>query len=229
VGVSRHPRRRSFHNRRQLPLTISNDREPRLTSERAHTLSKSPLAGASKRGTKMEKHLEQATESPVHDDFAELVTGLLERAHLDFERDRHAASRFLPGATLLEGERTRQKSHEPTRQRGGLSGWQVKKIRAFIDERLNAPIRISELRDLAQLSTGHFYRAFKQAFNQTPHRYLMVRRVERARKMMLDTSESLADISLACGFTDQAHLSKLFKNEFCQSPAAWRRTLHEPL
>ncbi len=177
----------------------------------------------------MEEHLEQATENATLDDFAEILADLLERVRLDFERDRHAARRILLVACSLARERAQSKSPEPARQSGGLSGWQVKKIREFIDERLEAPIQISELRDLAQLSTGHFYRAFKQAFNQTPHRYLMARRVEKAREMMLDTSESLANISLACGFTDQAHLSKLFKNEFRQSPSAWRRRIHEPL
>ena len=177
----------------------------------------------------MEEHFAQAAERANLVDFAERLADLLERVSLDFERDRNAARELLLVACSLAKERARSKSSELTRQNGGLSGWQVKRIRDFVDERLEAPIQISELRDLAQLSTGHFYRAFKQAFNQTPHRYLMARRVQKAREMMQETSESLADISLACGFADQAHLSKLFKDKFRESPSAWRRKINRPL
>jgi transcriptional regulator GlxA family with amidase domain len=177
----------------------------------------------------MEEQFEQAVEAVTLTNFAERLADLLERASLDFERDRRAARHTLSIAYSLAREQAPAKSRSGhARQSGGLSGWQVKRIRDFIDERLEAPIQINELRDLTQLSTGHFFRAFKQAFHQTPHRYLMARRVERAREMMIDTTESLASISLACGFTDQAHLSKLFKTEFRQSPSAWRRSLHEP-
>ena len=106
---------------------------------------------------------------------------------------------------------------------GGLSGWQAKRVANFIDANLDGPIQIGELCNLAHLSTGHFYRAFKQTFKETPHNYIMNCRIERAKTMMCETADTLASISQACGFADQAHLSKLFKTKFRQSPSAWRR------
>lgn len=64
--------------------------------------------------------------------------------------------------------------------RGGLAGWQRKRVFEFIENHLAETISISALAALVQLSPYHFARAFKQTFGLPPHRYHMSRRVERA-------------------------------------------------
>jgi AraC-like DNA-binding protein len=105
---------------------------------------------------------------------------------------------------------------------GGLAGWQVSRVRAFVDDHLSESLKVKNLSDVARLSAAYFSRAFKKSFGTSPHTYLMQRRVERARHLMLTSDAKLSDIALTCGFTDQAHLCKLFRRTTGQSPAAWR-------
>ena len=76
---------------------------------------------------------------------------------------------------------------------------------------------------VARRSTAHFCRAFRRTFGQTPHAYVTTRRLERAKSLMLESHEQLSVIALLCGFTDQAHLSKLFRQHTGEPPGAWRR------
>ena len=164
-------------------------------------------------------------------DFANQIADLLEQVRDAFDKDRKAARDTLAMAYRLANEEiTRQRIDvAPPFRLGGLSGWQAKRVANFIDASLDGPIQIGHLCNLAHLSTGHFYRAFKQTFNETPHNYIMNRRVERAKTMMCETADTLASISQACGFADQAHLSKLFKIKLRQSPSAWRRAMSEEM
>ncbi|HEX7894881.1 MAG TPA: helix-turn-helix domain-containing protein, partial [Terriglobales bacterium] len=53
--------------------------------------------------------------------------------------------------------------------------------------------------------------------------YIMRKRLAKAETLMLTSDVVLSEIAILCGFTDQAHLCKLFRQQFGQSPAAWRR------
>ena len=86
--------------------------------------------------------------------------------------------------------------------------------------------RRSQLGDLAalvRLSRFHFSRAFKDTFGDTPHRYVLRRRIEHAQGLMLTTKTTLAEIALECGLVDQAHLGRSFRRIVGETPAAWRR------
>lgn len=107
--------------------------------------------------------------------------------------------------------------------RGGLAPWQIRRVTMHIEANLDAKIRIKDLAALINLSPSHFSRAFKRGFVDSPHRYLMRRRLERAQGMMLTTNASLGQIAGDCGFADQAHFNKLFRRLVGESPRAWRR------
>jgi transcriptional regulator GlxA family with amidase domain len=107
--------------------------------------------------------------------------------------------------------------------RGGLSGWQARRLALHIDTHLSERLLCKDLAHLVNLSIAHFIRAFKATFGCSPHVYLMRRRMERAQGLMLTTDAPLGQIALDCGFADQAHLSRLFKQMLGDSPAAWRR------
>jgi AraC family transcriptional regulator len=113
--------------------------------------------------------------------------------------------------------------------RGGLAPWQVRRVTTHIEANLDGTIRIKDLAALIKLSPSHFSRAFKRDFADSPHRYLMRRRLERAQGMMLKTNASLGQIAGDCGFADQAHFNKLFRRLVGESPRAWRRARLEPL
>ena len=84
-------------------------------------------------------------------------------------------------------------------------------------------VRISEVADQCGLSSSYFSRAFKRESGLPPHRWLMKRRVERARELLRKSDLHLAEIAQICGFVDQSHFARVFsKIEGC-SPACWRR------
>jgi len=107
--------------------------------------------------------------------------------------------------------------------RGRLLAWQVRKVREFVEARISGPILVSDLCALVQLSEAHFSRSFKRTFGESPHAFVIRRRVESAAECMLQTNATLSDIAQRFGFTDQAHLCKQFRHATGQTPAAWRR------
>jgi AraC family transcriptional regulator len=106
---------------------------------------------------------------------------------------------------------------------GGLAPGQIRQITRYIEGNLAATIRIRELAAIVRVSPSHFSRAFKESFADTPHRYVMRRRMERAQALMLTTDASLGRIATECGFSDQPHFNRLFRRLFGDRPRAWRR------
>lgn len=122
----------------------------------------------------------------------------------------------------------------PTQQRrlplrGGLAPWQIRRVTTHIEANLDTTIRIQDLASLLNLSPSHFSREFKRGVADTPHRYLMRRRLERAQGMMLTTKASLGQIAGECGFADQAHFNKLFRRFVGESPRTWRLACIRPI
>lgn len=107
--------------------------------------------------------------------------------------------------------------------RGGLAPWQVRQVTTHIDLQLGSSITTDDLARIARLSPCHFSRAFRESFGDSPHKYVMRRRVERAQGLMLATDLSLGRIAVECGLADQAHLCKLFLKIVGESPGMWRR------
>jgi AraC-like DNA-binding protein len=106
---------------------------------------------------------------------------------------------------------------------GRLLAWQTRRVRDYIDAHIAGPVRVADLCALIDRSEAHFSRSFKRTFGESPHAFVISRRLELAARYMLQTDASLSDIAQRCGFTDQAHLCKHFKQSTGQTPAAWRR------
>lgn len=155
------------------------------------------------------------------------LTSLLATAAGAVHVDRQLTQRcILRAAMLLEleitlqGDATAQATHRP----GGLVAWQVNRLKTYIDDKLNSSIRSADLAELVRLSTGHFHRAFRNAFGESPIAYVIKQRVRRAQKLMLsDSRVSLSQVALECGMCDQAHFSRTFRRVVGTTPSAWRR------
>ena len=107
--------------------------------------------------------------------------------------------------------------------RGGLASWQVQRLTQQIEDKLESALPQRDLAARVGLSTHHFARAFKHSFGQTPHMYVTERRIARAKDFMLSSNKSLCEIAVACGLSDQAHLSRLFRRVVGTTPLVWRR------
>ncbi len=105
----------------------------------------------------------------------------------------------------------------------GFSASQYECALNFIKQNYGQSISVEDIARSAGLSRTHFSRLFRHVVGQTPYRFLMSFRVERAQEMMRDEGRGLADIAFACGFSDQAHLSRSFVKETGRSPSAWRQ------
>jgi AraC family transcriptional regulator len=152
------------------------------------------------------------------------VITLLESALDQLHTPLHPAeSTLLEAASLMRQQIDPPATIEVSDGRGRLLSWQARKVRDYIDSHIAGSIHIADLCALVQRSEAHFSRSFKRTFGDSPHTFLVRRRVEFAAHYMLTTNASLSDIALRCGFTDQAHLSKHFRLATGHTPAAWRR------
>jgi len=106
---------------------------------------------------------------------------------------------------------------------GGLAPWQMKRVEAYITENISRTITLDQLADCTKLSASYFGRAFKATFGETPHAYVLRKRVELACRLMQQTPLPLAEIALDCGMADQSHLTRIFRRFTGMSPNAWRR------
>jgi AraC family transcriptional regulator len=93
----------------------------------------------------------------------------------------------------------------------------------YLDAGLSEPISVQTMAALLDLSEGYFMRAFTQATGTSPHRYLIDRRIARARTLLRNPAQRLADIAQACGFSSQAHMTATFTQRLGVSPGAFRR------
>jgi AraC family transcriptional regulator len=153
------------------------------------------------------------------------VFALLETAKRELDRDGEAAKASLTTASSILRSEIERRSRAKSARPGALAAWQIARVRAFIDENLYRTIHAKDLSAVAQRSTSHFSRSFKQAFGEPPHAYVVRRRLERACHLMISSSASLREIALGVGFCDQTHLSRLFRQAFGQTPSSWRRGL----
>lgn len=105
---------------------------------------------------------------------------------------------------------------------GGLSPRHLRQTCGFIIEHLAEDICLDDLAELTGLTAKHFSRAFKQSTGFPPHQYLIVQRIEAAKRYLIGGNTSLANIALACGFADQSHFTATFRRIVGVPPGAWR-------
>jgi AraC-like DNA-binding protein len=127
---------------------------------------------------------------------------------------RRCGLRNLPFAVALAA---------PDVRLGGLAPWRIRRLQAFVEEHLSQSIHIADLSGAVGLSVPHFSRAFGLSFGEPPHLYVIQRRLDRARHLMLTSDMALSELAVACGFNDQAHFCRLFRQHTGRTPAAWRR------
>jgi transcriptional regulator GlxA family with amidase domain len=112
---------------------------------------------------------------------------------------------------------------QPSVVKGGLAAWQLNRVVRHVESHIHKRLTVCDLAAVVRLSTRHFARAFRRSHGMSPRAFVMERRVEHAKKLMLSTEMPLCEIALACGACDQAHLSRLFKSACGIPPLQWRR------
>jgi AraC family transcriptional regulator len=103
--------------------------------------------------------------------------------------------------------------------RGGLAGWQKKKVVDYIEDHLEEEISLQELADVAQLSRFHFALAFKHSFGTPPHRYHMSRRMERAKTLLEVPARSVTEVGMMLGFAETSSFTTSFRRAVGITPS----------
>lgn len=117
----------------------------------------------------------------------------------------------LVAAVMSEGEQRSRNMAVPAA---------IDRARDMIDDDPAAPLTLAELADACGLSHFHFLRAFSKATGLTPHAYLLQRRIQEARRLIV-AGTPLAEAAFASGFADQSHMTRLFVRNFGLSPSAY--------
>jgi AraC family transcriptional regulator len=111
---------------------------------------------------------------------------------------------------------------------GQLAPWQLRRAVDFMLTHLDGDPTVMQLARECGLSSSHFARGFRQTTGISAHQWLIRKRVERARDLLLGGRLGLADIAVTCGFVDQSHFTRVFSRFEGQSPGKWRRVNGAP-
>lgn len=103
-----------------------------------------------------------------------------------------------------------------------LSPLQLRRVALFIENNLDGDLSLATLAAVAGLSPSHFARRFKGATAEAPHRYVLARRVNGAKRLLLETDMPLAEVAATTGFSSQAHLTGIFGRATGMPPGAYR-------
>ncbi|WP_223511629.1 helix-turn-helix domain-containing protein [Pseudomonas sp. GL-B-19] len=113
-------------------------------------------------------------------------------------------------------------TESPKKTTGGLTPWRERLVKQLILDRLDETVEVCELARACALSRSHFSRAFKCSTGLSPQDWIRNQRIARAKQLIQNTDLTLTQISLECGFCDQAHFCHIFTRSEGINPFAWR-------
>jgi AraC family transcriptional regulator len=122
---------------------------------------------------------------------------------------------------LVSGYAVRHRSVQT--HRGGLGCARLRRIKAFVDAKMEDDLTLCEMAQAVELSTAHFSRMFRKSTGETPHQFLLRQRVERAKEMLRAADARVMDVAVACGFKSQQHFAQVFRHVCGASPTEYRQ------
>ncbi len=155
----------------------------------------------------------------------DVVLGLAQALLPALDGPKRASQLFLDQiglAMLAHLTQTYGGLHFPVRRKGTLAPWQERIATEFLSAHVSAPFSIADLAENCNLSRSYFIKAFKETFGKTPYRWLIDYRLAKAKEMLCSEA-SIADIAVACGFSDQSHFTRVFSETTGNPPGSWRR------
>jgi AraC-like DNA-binding protein len=106
--------------------------------------------------------------------------------------------------------------------RGGLSPARLRRVLDHIEAQLGGDTSLQRLAAIAGLSPHHFATAFRRSTGVPPHRYVLERRIERAKELLAGPRRPLAEVAYALGFPNQPHFTTVFRRLVGITPGAYR-------
>lgn len=112
---------------------------------------------------------------------------------------------------------------QPRHERGTLTAAQLRRVDELIAEGIADGPTLGALADAAGYSKAHFVRLFRRTTGTSPHRYVLQRRLQQARRLIVTTSRPLAEVASETGFAGQSHLNAAFVRQYGCTPGDERR------
>jgi AraC family transcriptional regulator len=107
--------------------------------------------------------------------------------------------------------------------RGGLGSARLRRIKQFVDAKMDSELTLCEMAQSVELSTAHFSRMFRKSTGESPHHFVLCHRVERAKEMLRAPEGRVLDVAVACGFKTQQHFARVFRRICGASPTGYRQ------
>ncbi|WP_313293102.1 AraC family transcriptional regulator [Rhizobium rhizoryzae] len=172
------------------------------------------------------KHVDTLHAPPGKDIEDDVVRGLV-RACIPVLTDRCNATKMFQDhiAAILTFHLCATYGNASIRKpvQGVLAPWQKKRAVEMLEADLAADLPLAAVAAACGLSQGYFTRAFRLSTGHPPYRWVVLKRVERAKELLRLTDITIAEVAFVCGFCDQAHLTRMFAAKVGMTPAQWRR------
>ena len=117
-------------------------------------------------------------------------------------------------------------SYEQSNYSGGISLSMQKKLIKWIDEHIESRISIDDLSKISGFSKNHFIRTFREEFGQTPHQYIIHRRLARSKELITYSYLPIQEIAKCCGFSTNSHFTECFKKLYGMTPQFFRKKIY---
>lgn len=150
---------------------------------------------------------------------------LLRFRSLLFDEGEYRASYVETLATMLRQETSRIVSRSISVESldGGLTSRQLKLVISYMEDRLDQDISISDMARHISMSPFHFIRMFKKSAGSPPHKYLLVRRLEKAKEFLRLPHMTIAEVAERAGFGGVTQLERSFRRYVGTTPSSFRR------
>ena len=93
----------------------------------------------------------------------------------------------------------------------------------YIDAAMDGELSLDAMAEVAGMNPFYFARAFRRRFGESPHRFVLQRRIERAKRLLSETETPLVEVALNCGFASQSHFASVFHRHVGVTPSRFRK------
>ena len=107
--------------------------------------------------------------------------------------------------------------------RGGLAPARLRAVTELVHTKIDSDLTLEEMAESVKLSVAHFSQMFRQSTGESPHRFVLRHRVERAKEILRTADVRILDVAVACGFKTQQHFARVFRQVCGVSPTQYRR------
>jgi AraC family transcriptional regulator len=109
-----------------------------------------------------------------------------------------------------------------------MSAFRLRRVLSYVEDNLGGDLSLSAIASVSGLSVSHCQRAFRAALGLSVHQYVLRRRIERAKSLLVERKLSLSEVALVVGFSHQSHLAYHMRRLLGTSPLGVRKTARDP-